>query len=221
MTTTYTLTLTISAQDLATIYQTGENIVLAKAFSDSTSNMAWLSFRPFEANQVSWTEECGLYASRQENAVQIEVATKIDIPSGEYFNYVNDNFEGPFKGEGAPPAGSYRVFNQDAGMSVDFGMFQQASFNGQENAGSPTISVNIPNQQLATFTPRAAVYVWLQSGVTSGSPVQVPPPANGAGDAHKLPQSVSSRSTLVEFGTSTRLTYRYDSSVGVFVPSGP
>jgi hypothetical protein len=218
MTTTYTLTLTISAQDLGTIYQAGENIILAKAFSDSTSNMAWLSFRPFEANQVSWIEECGLYASRQENAVQVQVATKIGIPSGEYFNYVNDNFEGPFTGEGAPPTGSYRVFNQDAGMSVDFGMFQQASFNGQEVAGSPTISVNIPNQQFATFTPQTAVYVWLQSGVKTGQTVQVPPPAHGSGSGSDLPKSVSSRSTLVEFGTSTSLTYHYDASVGAFVP---
>lgn len=213
----YTLQLLISPTDLSTILQAGENIVLAKAFSDSPSNVAWVSCAPFQTNTISWDNSYGMYAvvSMASGKIQPQSTTSIGIASGMYYNFgPTPVFTGPFSGENAPPPGSFRVFNlmpPSNNPSFVFGLIQNVTANGVALNSSPTTAQVVPANQLATFTPLDTIYVWLQSGVAAGAVLSIPPLA---GDSF----AVSSRATKVDFTSASTLSYVYSSTTGAFVP---
>jgi hypothetical protein len=210
---TYTLTLVFDTTDLQTIYAAGEQVVVAPALGDSASNVAWVTFSPFQNNQIAWQESHGLYAAQSSGMVKMQSTTGDDIPAGTYYNLTSAGvFEGPFTGAGAPPAGSYRAFNQMPSPAyLAFGLIQAAVVNGTQIPAAPVNSANVPASQFGTFTPSSAVYVWLQSNVAAGDIVQVPPPAGAF-------RTASSSSTLIQFpGGVTDLAYKYDAKTGGFV----
>lgn len=214
---TYSLNLLFDPADLQTIYAAGEQVVVARAFSDSDSNVAWVVFAPLVSNQVSWQDSYGLYASRSSGSITMSATTDVGIPSGTYYNLTpQGTFDGPFKGAEAPPAGSYRAFNQMTSYPYfNSGLIQAATVNGTAVAAGPTTTVVVPASQFGTFTPQSTVYVWLQSHIAAGAAVQVPPPAMTAVG------SVSSPSTMIQFPSgTTSLTYRYDAKTASFLPAG-
>ncbi|HYG64979.1 MAG TPA: hypothetical protein VEL74_20520 [Thermoanaerobaculia bacterium] len=214
----YTLQLMISAQDLTTLRQAGESIVIARAFSGSSPNVAWVSFAPFSSNTVTWDDAYGLFASPAQSSgtIQILSQTSGTAASGMYYNFADASFSGPFSGASAPGAGSFRVFNQMPSSqytALGFGMLQSATVNGSALPARPANLDIVPAMQFSTFTPLNTVYVWLQSGVSSGDIVTLPPLSMGAALA------VSSRATKVQFSGTSSLSYVYESSVGAFVPA--
>ncbi len=216
---TYMLTLVFNPSDLQTIYAAGEQVVIARRFSDSESNVAWLCFKPFETNVVGWEDQYGLYASQTSGMVTMSAKTGDDIPSGTYYNMTSSGFEGPFSGDGAPPPDSYRAFNQMTDYPVfGFGVIQAASVNGAKVEAGPATAVEVPMSQFATFTPVETLYVWLQSNVAAGDKVAVPPPGRNLAAAQV--GSVSSPSTEIRFGGGVvSLAYRYDAKTATFLPA--
>lgn len=214
----YTLQLRFSSQDLKTIAQAGESVVVAKAFSDSATNVAWVVFTPFENNFVSWDEAYAFFASPAQSSgtVQILSASQGTALSGRYYTFDGTGFEGPYPGETAPPAGSFRVINQVPSQqypALGFGLLQSATVNGE---GFPSLATNqeiVPAAQYATFTPLETVYVWLQSGVRTGAIVTLPPAAP------RPAQAVAGFATEIQFAGPSTLTYSYDASTGTFFPS--
>jgi hypothetical protein len=209
----YTLTLLFDPTDLQTLYAAGEQVVVAPVLGDSESNVAWVTFSPFQNNQVAWQEGHGLYAAQSSGTAKMQSTTGDDIPPGTYYNLTSAGvFEGPFTGASAPPAGSYRAFNQMLSPAyLAFGLIQAATVNGKQVTAAPVNSANVPANQFGTFTPLNAVYVWLQSNVAPGDIVQVPPPAGAF-------RTASSGSTLIQFqGGVTDLVYKYDAKTGGFV----
>lgn len=216
---TYTLQLVIDSTDLSTILQAGENIVLAKAFSDSPSNVAWLSFAPFVNNSVSWQDQYGMYGAVTMSSGQInpQSTTSMGIASGMYYNFgpTTPVFTGPFPGQDAPGPGSFRVFNllpPASYPSFVFGLTQSATVNGAAAVACPATAQVVPANQFATFTPLETVYVWLQSGVAAGAVIAVPPLSG-------LSLQATSRATKVQFAGASSLTYVYSSASGAFVPA--
>src|ERR1700728_1871407 len=61
--TAYTLNTSFDQSDLKLLYSTGSNVVVAKPTAGAEPNIAWVVFRPFESNVMSWVEEYGIYAS--------------------------------------------------------------------------------------------------------------------------------------------------------------
>jgi len=220
---TYTLQLMINSTDLSTLLEAGENIILARAFSDSASNVAWVSFKPFGNNSISWEDQYGMYGAVTMSSGQInpQSTTLIDVASGMYYNFgpATPVFTGPYSGPSAPGPGSFRVFNllpPTAYPSFVFGLTQNATVNGAAAAASPTTAQVVPANQFATFTPLETVYVWLQSGVAAGAVVTVPPLV---GLTAGLTLQATSRATKIQFTGASSLTYVYSSTAGAFVPS--
>ncbi len=214
----YNLRLLIDAADLPTIQSVGLSVVLARAFSDASSNVAWASFAPFEQNTVSWDNVYGLYAaaSVSSSRIQPQSTTALGIPSGMYYNF-GGSFAGPFAGDFAPAVGSYRVVNKIPSAQSPtfvFGLAQSVTSNGILATSNPATMATVPANFFATFTPLDTVYVWLQTNAAPGNVVQVPPPL-----AQGFAPGVSGGSTTVQFNTPSTLTYRYSATVGGFLPS--
>lgn len=213
----YSLTLTFASSDLETIHAARESVVLARAFSDSDSNVAWVSFVPTPNNVVSWDDGYGLYfaSALSPGGIQMGNApTGVLLSGASYQLDSTDRFT--FLPQDPPPGGAYRVFNQ-----VPFGTFpalflgltQGAIVLGSDVPPTPAVSALVPATQFATFTPIASVYVWLQSNVASGMPVQLPPLARGSEKA------LSSFATLIPFAAPSALTFQYVASLGAFLPA--
>lgn len=218
--TTYTLNLNFNQSDLEAI--SGEKVVIARAFSDSESNVAWVCFQPLLDNQVSWDDNYGVYfaVAQSSGSLQKNGSLPVGIISGASYRLdPNGIFSGPDSGQGSPAPGSYRVSN---GMpSADhpflfFGLTQGVNVNNVEIAPSPTNVTRIPANQFGTFTPLDAVYVWVQSNVAPGEIVELPPAADGFKSS--VSGAVSSLSTMIQFSTPSTVAYKYSARFGGFVP---
>ncbi|HXO19248.1 MAG TPA: hypothetical protein VOA87_04900 [Thermoanaerobaculia bacterium] len=211
----FTLKLLIGQQDLVTIASAGESIVIARGFSDSESNLVWVSFSPGETNFVSWDDLYGLYAAVAPSSGRIlPQSTKSGVASGMYYTFGPQAplFTGPSGGAGAPPAGSYRVFNKLQGSpSMVFGSTLSVTANGIISTCNPATLQVVPLNQFATFTPIDTVYVWLQSGVISGDVVVLPPA--------EMSLMATSLSTTIRFAGPSTLSYAYSATLGAFVLS--
>ncbi len=210
MATTYSLQLDIAANDLATIVEAGENIVLAKVFSDSPSNIAWISLPPLSHNRIEWLDEYAVYYATQSGGVNFIQTSALGIPSGTYFTLTSKGLDGPKTGSEAPPQGSYRAINQTSSTQT-LGLAQAV---GGGNTSSPIVATAVPQSQLATWTPLPAVYVWLATGISTGATITVPPSAQGAGAESR---AISSRSTRIDFQKSNSVHCLYDAAKGAFV----
>lgn len=215
----FSLTLEIETQDLKRIMDAGEQLVVVKAPGDgSGSQVAWVAFRPFQANAVRWAPDYALYARRQTGEVVAILTTEFPTPSGVAYKLGASGFQ-PTAESLYPPPGTYRAFNElDDDPTLEFGLVQEVDVNG--TTGRERIDAQIiPVHQLADFTPDETVIVWLQSNVAVGDVVPIPPPVGATPLADTT--TVKSRSTEIRFGGSVvEATYEYDSSVGGFVPSG-
>jgi hypothetical protein len=157
-----------------------------------------------------------MYAAVSMSSGQVQpVSSTGSIVSGMYYTFNNASFIGPTQGPGAPPAGSYRVFNQapaSPNPSLVFGLTQSVNLNGAQLPASPINAETVPAVQFATYTPLDTVYVWLASRVTAGDIVQDPLQVGNR-------RAVSSRSTTVRFASPSTLSYQYVAMLGAFVLS--
>ena len=186
-------------------------IVLAKPVGNSSPNVAWISFDPFEGNVVTWTEEYGLYASNSQltSGATITKISSAPFPAqdGKYYSFRSDaTFYGPNTGGDVPAVGSFRVFNEmpiSEYPSLLFGLMQSARVNGKAAEFRPLNANVVPSGTKATFTPLTTVYAWLQSNLVSGSVLV----------------DVTSKVTIVTFGNGViKQQLKYDPAKGQFVP---
>lgn len=217
----FSLTLEIDEASLRTILEVGEKVVLVKAPADGDSQVAWAVFQPFENNQVVWASDYALYARRDGGVVIAMTTTEYPTPSGVAYKFSAGGVLTLTDAKDYPPEGTYRLFNEsgDSGASdLRFGLVQRLSANGEKAENRINAQI-VPNQQLADFTPEETVIVWLQSNVSVGDTLRIPP-AVGASLAAPT-STVMSRSTEVRFGGAVAsAVYKYDPSVGGFVPGG-
>jgi hypothetical protein len=209
---TYTLDLSISANDLETIKGAGENIIVAKPVNSAagTPNVAWLSINPLEGNQIVWTEDYAMYASTtqiQSGASVFQTSTT-PYPAEDGVCYMFDA-SGAFPGKTSAPQpvarGSYSTLNDYTALpAMTFGLTQSATTTSGNYHFSPLNAQSVPSLQQVVFTPLTTVWVWLESQITSGVVIT----------------SVFSKVAVVTFGGSvTTQALTYDSAHAQFEPS--
>jgi hypothetical protein len=207
----FSFTTTFSNDDLATFYATGTNIVVAKSASTSqTPNVAWIVYRPFPTNYVSWVEQYGLYASNVEivdgnlimfNAVANPIASV--APDVLYTLSATGAITGPTTSGGT--AGAYSMNNQYSNTKryLTFGLNGTATVDGTVLAASPITATTVLYQSTGVMPPNAAIWLWVQSGVGSGTIVNPIPgpvsifPLSGSGGAGHLTYVASSGTFVV------------------------
>lgn len=209
---TYTLDLSIAANDLETIEGAGENIVVAKPVNTAagTPNVAWLGITPLENNVITWTEDYAMYASTTQiqGGASIVQTSATPYPAEDGVCYELDTagvFKGPTTGPQPVPKGSYSSLNDYTVLpSLTFGLTQSATTTSGNFTLSPLNAQPVPSHQQVIFTPLTIVWVWLQSTITSGVVIT----------------SVFSNVAVATFGGSvTTVSLTYDASRGQFVPN--
>ena len=208
---TYTLELSIKADDLEIIKGAGENIIVAKPVTHDlgTPNVAWLSIIPLEGNQITWTENYAMYASTMQvqGGATIFQTSATPYPAEDGICYDLDPagvFTGPTTGPQAVSTGSYSSLNNYTALpAMTLGLTQSATTTSGNFTLNPLNAQSVPSLQQVIFTPLTTVWVWLQSQISSGVVLT----------------SVFSKVAVVTFGGGvTTQSLAYDAKHGQFEP---
>ena len=87
---TFNLGVTFTNDQLAILYATGTNVVVAKpSAGGSIPNVAWLVFKALPANKITWDEEYGIYASTQNitNGATLTQLSSVPLPAADNKSY--------------------------------------------------------------------------------------------------------------------------------------
>ncbi|MBF0624922.1 MAG: hypothetical protein HQL82_08950 [Magnetococcales bacterium] len=204
---TYTLNVGFTNADLQLFYATGTNLIIAKpAQGGSTPNVAWLVVQPMQANQVTWDEQYGVYASTSDmsNGATLTKMSSTGIPAvmGRLYDLsaagtidLQPNSAGP---------NSFTLLNQYQSPKnyMTVGLYQNANVNSISILGNAISAVPVITNYTAVMTPFTTVYLWMQSQVKSNSVVT----------------TVTSTTTQVTFGGGVySANMQYNSSSGSFI----
>eukprot|EP01132_Coremiostelium_polycephalum_P005732 gene5732-7129_t len=186
---------------LASLSQAHQKVCIVKSVDDKVGNVVWLTFRPFQANTVTFTETYGLYASSQK-IQQGTVLTRLsDVKVAQ------NGYSYPFNSSGFFDPASGRVdkgfgVKNNYGESLTFGLTQTANVNGSI-VNSEINAAIVPNNLLSEFIPNLKVRVFVAANFDSGSIIT----------------STISNGCDIDFTDSTTQSVRYDSRDNMFVPN--
>jgi len=205
---TFNLGVTFTNDQLAILYATGTNVVVAKpSAGGSIPNVAWLVFKALPANKITWDEEYGIYASTQNitNGATLTQLSSVPLPAADNKSYTLQDsgvIVGPASG-GTPYA--FTLLNQYSNQPyMTAGLYQNANVNGTDILSSAISAAPVIYQSTAVMTPFTTVYIWLQSNVKGNCVVT----------------SVTSPMTKLVFGGGVdNISVAYDSASGTFLPA--
>ncbi|WP_291910128.1 hypothetical protein [Chitinophaga sp. CB10] len=204
----YTLNVGFTNDQLQVLYATGTNVVIAKPSGGGSPNVAWQVFKPLMANQLSWIEEYGIYASTSNITNGATLSQMSSIPVGAAMNKLytlqdSGVITGPASGGQPSSFALLNDFTTKPYMTV--GLYQDAKVNGVDILGNAISAVPVLLASTAVMTPYTTVYIWLQSQVKSNSVVT----------------TVTSPMTQLQFGGGIdTISVAYDSNSGKFLPTG-
>ncbi|MEI8593212.1 hypothetical protein [Photobacterium sp. Hal280] len=197
----YNLNINIDSNDVRTINQSQQKVVLVKTVGGSSgSKVAWVTFSPFEHNEVSWTEKYGVYASstQVQSGAQIYKTSAVNPATTEVmYPFEDGTFGSP---ENGGQSNSYGISNRYS-QGFTFGLAQSVVANGNVFEASPLNAVSVLSRQNAIFTPVERLEVFLQGNFNNGVVIS----------------QVSSTALPLDFTNNSDITIRYDSSLGRFV----
>ncbi|HJQ36261.1 MAG TPA: hypothetical protein VKB93_03890 [Thermoanaerobaculia bacterium] len=159
----YQLNINIDSQGLQNIYSAAQYVTISQG--SGSNAIAWITFQPFQANQVSWVEQYYLYASTTvlQPGASIFMMSQTDGPA--QFGYIYTLQQGMFT---AAPGGANALNAANAQQNgVVLGVAQAATVNGV-SIFSPTLGVSTLLNQEATFTPANVVNIFLSSYSNNG-----------------------------------------------------
>jgi hypothetical protein len=165
----YQLNINIDQTGLTQIYQSGQTVAIAQTVQSglgSGSPLAWISFQPFQTNQVTWAPNYYLYASTTQLQPGATVMLMSMTPSPAQFGSTYTFQNGVFTGAAGGP-NALNVANLQSGMALAFGVAQHATVNGS-NVLAPTNAVTMLYNQTASFTPTGQVFIFLSSISNNG-----------------------------------------------------
>lgn len=209
MSNSYDLKLLIDPSDLERMQATHERVTLAKPVDGHSSPaIVWLVFDPFPVNDITWSENYGIYASNtalQEGAIVTRLS-EISSPAEDGAQYALTSsglLTGPSGGRGVQP-GSYGIVNEASNFPgpMSVGLTQSAIVNQTPFDNAPVSAAAAPPNHLVSMTPSLTVFIWLQS-YSSGTII------NGI----DVPYA-----TATFGGGVNAITMKFDSARGVFVP---
>jgi hypothetical protein len=206
----FNLSLEIDSASLKLIRAAQERIILAKPVgTGSAPNVVWQSFDPFESNEVTWTEEFGVYASDAVLVAGANIRKMSDQEPADEAHYytfgAGATFEGPFTDPrvGAGQYGALNAMPNSSYPQLTFGLTQTATINAQTAKGRPLNAVSVLPNRFVTFTPITTVYVWLESNLASSTVIT----------------SIVANQTVVKYsGAITTRELVYDPDSGMFIP---
>lgn len=200
----YQLNIDFEPNDLKTIAQAGEQVVLIKNTNGGTP-VAWVSIDPFSNNTVEWEEDYAIYVSNVEVVHGTKIYKMSDVAAKPMASY-------PFTEYGAigSPAvdksltlGQYSARNNFQKEDIlCFGLAQGVQVNGVDFTYSPVNAQLIPRNQQATFAPLNELIIFLDGKLTEGMVIT----------------EVNSQATVLTYGGNlVNLTIKYDSHSGLFI----
>jgi hypothetical protein len=202
----YKLTIRLKTEDVHTINRVNQKIIIVKEVgvdSDTNSNgskVSWISFSPFENNEITWETEYGIYSS----TIQIEAGAKIlktssvnPASSGLIYPFETGAFDSPSGDAGSNNYGIENKYHED----FTFGMAQSAIVNGNKFDAAPLNAVTVLSQEQAIFTPIEKVSVFLNGKFNNGVIIA----------------SVSNKALDLDLTSTPSVVIHYDKEQGKFV----
>lgn len=168
----YQINISIDSPGVTQIHQNAQFITIVKNVTSNplaTGNLqvAWLTFQPFQNNQISWVETYYLYATQTQlqagATILMTSQTSAPVQLGPLYDFSGSIFSVD-PSPGAP--NTYNVENLN-GQSLTFGLAQFANINGA-SVMAPLNATPIGNDQQATFTPIETVSIYLSSFSNNG-----------------------------------------------------
>ena len=160
----YQINIKISPAGLQQIYAANQLVTLAKTSSDIPGGfpLVWLTFQPFQLNQIVWNEDYSLYVTGTPltlgSVITINSLTNGPAQLGWLYAFKSGFFQGQ-EGQGV----NYSAANQTSSTNpLGFGLAQSANVNGV-SVLSPVNAVSLPVNQQVAFTPQEKVSIFLSS----------------------------------------------------------
>lgn len=176
-----TLTITIDADSVRQIFNAGQYVTVLQSVNQFVQNegttlvstptvaTAWLAFRPFENNTITWSSSYQLFASHTApvngNVVLIPAAQS--AVAGIIYPFQN----GSFQKAAAVSMPGYLVQNLE-GSPMTFGLALAASVNDVQQAVSPICVATLLPDEIGRFNPRNFVAVLLSTLAKNGTVFQ-------------------------------------------------
>lgn len=174
----YSLVLNFAPEDLEIINGASQKVAIAKPVSNSSADVIWVTFDPFESNTVQWEENYWIYASTVDTSNTGETISKLSevqpgpAVDGAYYNFSNNATFGDYVTSPSVDPGTYAAIN---GMSWDkynaltFGLAQSALINETVEERRPLSANSVLATQEIQMTPFTQVYVWLEGRFESST----------------------------------------------------
>lgn len=172
----HALNISIDDAGLNAIYGAGQSIALAKGassivdvqYAHVTANrpIAWLVFKPYQVNCVTWTECYAVYASSSPLIAGTPIVANANAAAQTGLVYVLKHGQFTVAGEG--PSDVFTTENQ-VGNGLSFGLMQQATVNNV-SVTTPLCAQPVLYNQSASMAPTTTLSIFLTS-VSSGGTV--------------------------------------------------
>jgi hypothetical protein len=197
----YELTIQLATDDVHQINGVNQKVIIVKEVGGTSgSQVAWVSFSPFETNVVQWEEEYGIYASSievQESATIIKTSAVNPATSGVFYPFETGAFGAPTGDAGENNYGIENKYSQQ----FTFGMAQSVTANGSKFNASPLNAVQVLSQQKVQFKPIEKVQLFLQGNYNNGVIIA----------------SIASKGLEVDLTSNPNVIIHYDKTQGKFI----
>ncbi|MBD7912204.1 MULTISPECIES: hypothetical protein [Clostridium] len=199
----YSLKAYIDTETVSSIYESGQKIVIVKKNDGPEANIAWVTFNPFEINNVTWESEYGLYASNtqmQSGAIINTASYKIASVKNIY-PFSNGVFGSPVV-DSSLNDNEYGIINKARDYEhLTFGLAQNVIANSVVYEGNPINAKSVLYNQISSFIPHEKICIFIESKFD-----------NGAVITH-----IRSNSLCLDFSVQPNIIIKYDKVIGEFV----
>ncbi|MDJ0904002.1 MAG: hypothetical protein QNJ55_34965 [Xenococcus sp. MO_188.B8] len=200
----YELIIQIEPQDVAEINKNGQRIAIVKEVSGGSNSkkVVWVSFEPFEYNEVKWEVDYGIYVSETEvqNGAKISKCSMVN-PARTKLLYPCQygTFGNPETSEGLKE-NTYSIMNKYE-RTLTFGVAQSVTANGNKYTANPLNAIGVLSQEKAVFTPIEKIKVFLHGDFNNGVIIT----------------EVTSQAHSVDLTKERIQTIKYDRLIGTFM----
>jgi hypothetical protein len=176
------LRVTIDPESLKNIYRAHQVVTLVKSVVANPATrgnlrVAWLSFQPFESNEITWAEDYYMFATSEPltigGTIAISSATGAPVQPGLIYQFADGSFT-PEQAAGS----TFNVANQTKagpGQSpYSFGLAHKAAANGVTSL-APINAVTVLYNEQASFTPTETIAIFLSPYTDSGTVISAVP----------------------------------------------
>lgn len=176
----YRLIICIDQEGLQQIYDAGMAVAIVKTVfvkpaPAAPTPLAWIILHPLQQTEVAWTDNYGVYATKEAIGVGTTIAAIADCsarPGGTY-TYAGETFSSSMAG----PPDAITVNNQQTEEPVCFGVSQLTIIDGSA-ALLPLNVTPVPAGRPFSFAPQEIVSIFLTSMSDNGVVLpEVPPNA--------------------------------------------